>query len=237
VKNLKKSLDTFGQIYAIIVDETGDIINGRHRARAGAYHKEVVNTAELAHRLGVSQEAARILLRMHSNVQRKVSEEETREELLALAEAFEKQGIPKEKIPEMLIKWVPYSERYIRELLPDEYKHKEKKHKSIEDLQRLTEEDKVWLASTIDSTGSLYQDKYRQLWIKIFSTDRELVEKAARILGAGVTVRKSNKRKPLYVTLIHGNKSVKAILKLIQPYLKVKKDIAQKFVSDTAEAY
>lgn len=236
MKNLKKSLNTVGQIYAIIEDETGEIVSGRHRAMAGALGRRTVNLQEIAQSLGVNREAAKIIVRMHSNVQRKVSEEETKLELLALAEALGNQGIPKEKIPEELIKWAPYSERYIRELLPDEYKHKEKKHKSIEDLQRLTEEDKVWLASTIDSTGSLYQDKYRQLWIKIFSTDRELVEKAARILGGGVTVGKSNKRKPLYVTSRHGTKSVKAILKLIQPYLKVKKDIAQKFVSDTAEA-
>jgi len=220
VKNLKKSLDTFGQIYAIIVDETGDIINGRHRARAGAYHKEVVNTAELAHRLGVSQEAARILLRIHSNVQRKVSEDETREELLALAEAFEKQGIPKEKILEMLIKWVPYSERYIRELLPDEYKQKPKSP------QELTEEEKKWLASIIDSCARIYRDKDGQLWIRISSADKSLVEKAAEILGTSVI-----EDDRVYRTARHGAKSIEELLRQIQPYLRDKEAVLKVLVS------
>ena len=45
---------------------------------------------------------------------------------------------------------------YIRELLPDGYKQIEKKNKPP---QELTEEEKKWLASTIDSCGSIYLDK------------------------------------------------------------------------------
>jgi len=232
VEALRRSLDKVGQIYSIIVDEQGEIISGRHRALAGAGRKAVINLQEAARRLGVSREATKVIYRMHSNVQRQVSAEETKALLLTLAREFEEQGVPKEKIASELVKWAPYSDRYIRDLLPEEYKLVEKRSKSS---QELSEEEKIWLASTIDSTGSIYQDKNGQLWIKVYSTDRDLVEKAAETIGGSVAEEKRDGKKTLYETTRHGAESVTALLKQIQPYLKDKKDVAQRVLGGTAE--
>ena len=232
VENLKRSLSVVGQIYAVIVDEDGDIISGKHRALAGAPYKKIINIGEAARRLGVSKKAAKIIYRMHSNVQRKVSAEETKSELLALANELEAQGVPKDKIAAELVKWAPYSERYIRELLPEEYKQAEKRSKTP---QELSEEDKVWLASVIDANGIIYRDKNGDLWLKVRSTDRSLIERVADILEVNVSEDRREGELTYYVASKHGTKSVEAILKQIEPHLKDKRDAVKKLFLGTAE--
>lgn len=120
---LKRSIEQLGQIYSVIVDSDGEVLAGRHRLEAGATKKVTIDTQEIAERLGVSRAMAKLMIILHSNVQRKVSKEETREIILKMAKELEAQGIPKEKIAsELYKKYVPYSEQYIRQLLPDEYK-------------------------------------------------------------------------------------------------------------------
>ena len=120
---LKRSIEQLGQIYSVIIDTDGEVLAGRHRLKAGATKKTIVDTGKIAERLGVSRKMAKLMIILHSNVQRKVSREETRELILEMARELEAQGVPKEKIAsELYKKYVPYSERYIQELLPDEYK-------------------------------------------------------------------------------------------------------------------
>ena len=127
---LKRSIEQLGQIYSVIIDSDGEVLAGRHRLKAGATKKTTVDTGRIAERLGVSRKMAKLMIILHSNVQRKVSREETRELILEMAKELEAQGVPKEKIAsELYKKYVPYSERYIRELLPDEYKQIDKRNK------------------------------------------------------------------------------------------------------------
>ena len=134
---LERSLKQLGQIYSVIIDSDGEVLAGRHRLKAGATKKVTIDTQKIAERLGISRKMAKLMIILHSNVQRRVSKEETRELILEMARELEAQGVPKEKIAaELYKKYVPYSERYIRELLPDEYKQVEKRN--ISDIQNIS---------------------------------------------------------------------------------------------------
>lgn len=128
VEGLRKSREILGELYPVIVDETGTRLSGRHRVAAGWAGRIIVDSREIAKKLGLDPEddgnraIAQILVVTHSNYQRRVSEEETRKNLLALAQILELKGIPKERICAKVSELVPYSERWVRQLLPEQYK-------------------------------------------------------------------------------------------------------------------
>jgi len=61
-------------------------------------------------------------LRIHYNVQRMVPMEETKASIVSLAELLVKQGVPKKKVCARISKMMPFSDRFTRMLLPDEYR-------------------------------------------------------------------------------------------------------------------
>jgi very-short-patch-repair endonuclease/chorismate mutase len=125
VEQLKRSKEILGEIIPIIMDSEGNILSGRHRERAGWALKHIADIEKMAQKLKVSTSMARDIIRLHLNVQRKPSKEETKAILLRMAKELEAKGIEKKNIASELTKYAPYTDRYIREILPDEYKHKE----------------------------------------------------------------------------------------------------------------
>jgi very-short-patch-repair endonuclease len=201
---LERSIRQLGQIYSVIEDSDGEVLAGRHRLQAGATKKTVIDTQKIAERLGISRRMAKLMIILHSNVQRRVSREETREIILEMAKELEKQGIPKEKIAsELYKKYVPYSERYIRELLPDEYKQVEKRN--ISDIQNISKNTHAELVPhdakviekiyTVDSSGEKLVftekreeptpeqiDRIKDLWIKVngWEPPKEIIDSLDR---------------------------------------------------------
>jgi DNA-directed RNA polymerase subunit F len=121
IEQLRRSKDQIGPLLPVFKDQFGNIISGRHRKEADPSWPEQV--------LEVKDELDRELKIIHFNVQRKISKEETKERLLKIAKLLEESGTQKEQIAAKVANLVPYSERYVRELLPDEYKQIEFRHK------------------------------------------------------------------------------------------------------------
>jgi len=117
-ESLKKSSETVGLLYEAIVSEDGEVLDGKHRLE--------VNPNWPQKKVKAETRMQKILVRMHAHYRRRVSREETQSMLLELAQELEKTGIPKEDVSTELAKKTPYSEQYIRELLPVEYKKPEK---------------------------------------------------------------------------------------------------------------
>ena len=128
VEGLKKSRGVLGELYPIIKDESGVILSGKHRDAAGWTAVSLIDTKAIAKKLGLDAgdpadiAIAQALVVIHSNWQRKVSLEETKKNLVVLAQVLEAKGTPKERVCARVSELVPYSERWVRELLPDEFK-------------------------------------------------------------------------------------------------------------------
>jgi very-short-patch-repair endonuclease len=137
VDQLKRSKEILGEIIPIIVDDDGNILSGRHRERAGWTLKHRCNIDAIVSRLNCSASMAREIVRLHCNVQRKPSKEETKAILLRIAKELELKGVEKKSIAGELKKYVPFSDRYIEELLPDEYKKIEHRPKGEPELVRV----------------------------------------------------------------------------------------------------
>lgn len=123
VEQLKRSAIQQGELLPVIKDQHGNIISGRHRKAANPDWRETT--------IMVSDELDRLLKIIHFNVQRRPSREETAARLLKIAKILENKGVPKSDIAQNMSEIVPYSERYIRSLLPDEYKHVEMKREVL----------------------------------------------------------------------------------------------------------
>jgi len=117
-ESLKKSMEKVGQLYEVIVAEDGEVLEGKHRKEVDPNWPTKTVSAKT--------KIDKILVRMHAHHRRRVPKEETQALMLELAREVESSGIPKENISSELAKRTPYSEQYIRELLPSEYKKPEK---------------------------------------------------------------------------------------------------------------
>jgi len=145
VELLKRSVKQQGQLLPVIKDQYGNILSGRHRKAADPNWRETT--------VVVADELDRELKIVHFNVQRRPSKEETAARLLRIAELLEERGVPSENVCSEMAKLVPYSERYIQQLLPEKYKREYKK-RTISQLN-LKSEDKelVPLSSKTSDTS------------------------------------------------------------------------------------
>jgi len=120
IRNSKKMLESLGMCGTlndvIIDDTTGKVLSGSNRKSADPNwpEKHIITKNELE----------RQLIILHSNFQRVVRKEETQYRLLKIAQLLEQQGVTKHTIAAKMVELVPYSQRYIQELLPAEYKEK-----------------------------------------------------------------------------------------------------------------
>ena len=93
----------------------------------------------------------------------------------------------------------------------------------------MRKEDFAWLACAIDGEGSIIY--HGTCWsIQIYNTNRAFVEKAAKLLGSKVKVRKHKNPKysPCYITMVASRKKLKELLPKLLPFLIIKNDLAQK---------
>ena len=134
VELLKRSRETLGEIYPIIVAPDGEVLSGRHRVKAGWRRTHTANVEKVAERFGVPEKTAKKIIKLHMNIQRRPPQEETRAIIVEMARDLEELGVEKKKIASELVRrgMVPYTERYVQMLLPDEYKQVEHKPKEPE---------------------------------------------------------------------------------------------------------
>ena len=116
--SLQKSVKIVGELYPVLTNQDGKILDGSHRIESNPKHyRKIVQT---------KNRMEEILVRLHAHHRRRIPQEETRVMLLELAEELEKSGIVKEKVAGELVKLVPYGEGYVLQLLPNEFKEQKK---------------------------------------------------------------------------------------------------------------
>ena len=129
MEGLRKSRDIVGHIYPVIVKKgTYEIVDGKHRKQ--------VDPAWPEKEVEFPDRKSEILFRMHANYRRAVSRKERASEMLLLASILEEEGVPREQMVSKLAEITPFSERYIRSLLPSKYKVTEKRHKKTRKMHK-----------------------------------------------------------------------------------------------------
>jgi len=111
---LRKSKEIVGPLRPCIRSQNGKLLAGKHRKEADPDWPEVVKK--------VSDELDEELVRMHDNIQRKVSQEETKESLLRIAELLVAKGVNPKEVAKEMVKIVPYHYTTVYNLLPSDYK-------------------------------------------------------------------------------------------------------------------
>lgn len=126
-EGLRKSKNIVGHIYPVIVKKgTIEIVDGKHRKQTDPTWPE--KEVEFADKY------SQVVFRLHANYRRSIPRMETGSYVLMLAEMLEEKGVPREQIASKLAEILPYSERWIRALLPKKYKMEEKTRKFAEVL-------------------------------------------------------------------------------------------------------
>lgn len=119
VEQLKKSIETAGQLYLIYKDvDTGEIVAGKHRAEACKRLGREPKTITIR----FTSPKSKLLFGIHSNIQRSISKEERAEQLNELARILQEEEKVKGSLVGRIVEITPFSEQYIRSLLKDEYK-------------------------------------------------------------------------------------------------------------------
>jgi len=114
IEQLKRSKEQQGYLEKAKRDQHGNLLAGRHRKQADPnWPEEIVE---------VKDDLDRELKIIHYNIQRRPTKEETAQRLLKIAKLLVSKGVPNSEVLPNMSKIVPYSERWLRELLPNEYK-------------------------------------------------------------------------------------------------------------------
>ena len=115
-QELKVSSERIGQLYPILVDYHGNIIDGEHRFRANNKWKKV----KLEH---IKTEKDGLIARIVSNtIRRNVSREEKRNLLGGLGEIYLREGIEPGKIAYAIARETGMSYRWVMKYLPNRFK-------------------------------------------------------------------------------------------------------------------
>jgi len=114
--DLAKSKKSVHELYPVIKDAHGNVIDGFHRLEADPNWKtetleQIKTPAQLA--------LARIIANTH---RRSISKEERKLQLVTLAEELVKEGMKREDVIPQIVELTTFTDRYIREMLPNEYK-------------------------------------------------------------------------------------------------------------------
>lgn len=116
--SLKNSRDIIGELYPKIVDKYGNMIDGFTRGKESSeWRTESRDQIDTPVKLWV----ARISANTH---RRTVGRGERADQIRHLAEELTKEGVSKEDLITTIVKLTTFSERYVRELLPDIYKQR-----------------------------------------------------------------------------------------------------------------
>jgi hypothetical protein len=136
VELLKKSVLEIGYLQDVLVSsKTGRVLVGRHRKFADSnWPERTVDPSPLQEALATffqpaEDDLAEDLIILHGDLKRTVAPEETKVRLTRIAKKLENRGVEKDKVCTELCKLrlggtalIPYSEVYIRRLLPPEYR-------------------------------------------------------------------------------------------------------------------
>lgn len=132
--DLKRSKEVVGHLYPVLLDAHGNVVDGFHRLEADPDWP----TQKLE---WVKDEETREIVRAHANLMRReIPLEERRESFLKLAKHMERRGVKKGKISTELSKVSGFSDRWVRELLPDELKAEQMKREIAEVVPQLPPE-------------------------------------------------------------------------------------------------
>jgi hypothetical protein len=130
VGDLKRSIEAVGQIYGVIAckQHPDRILSGKHRMATGLPLRDPypLDVDARAKAFRYSHGLMELLIQVKSNTQRKVSEEERRQEFVAIAEQLEKDGTPKDKVARRIVEVLGFSESYALSLLPSQFKQQQK---------------------------------------------------------------------------------------------------------------
>jgi len=114
--DLQKSKKSVHELYPVLKDAHGNVIDGFHRLEADPNWK----TETLEH---IKTPAQLALARIISNTHRRsMSREERKLQIVALAKELIKEGLPREKVVPTIAELAAFTDAYIRMLLSDEYK-------------------------------------------------------------------------------------------------------------------
>lgn len=116
--NLQKSKKAVSELYPVIKDAHGNVIDGFHRLDADPNWKtETIATITTPLQLAL----ARIVANTH---RRSINKEERKLQLVAVAEELVKEGLAREQVIPAMAELTTFSEDYLRRMLPDEYKQR-----------------------------------------------------------------------------------------------------------------
>ena len=154
--------------------ENGLVLVGRHRKNSYKdWPEKKIDTK--------SNPLLRELIIIHGNVQRVISQEETKARLRRVAWLLENNGMKKEDVCHAMADIVPYSERHIERCLPPEYKRKytksePKSEEALEMSEEKTDVDALPAVNAESITGNREQSaaKATDAFSKAFSEDPEM---------------------------------------------------------------
>ena len=136
-QELKSSAERVGQLYPILVDYYGNIIDGKHRFSADREWKRVI----LEH---VKTEKDRLIARIISNtLRRSVSSNEKTELLDRLGETNLSEGIEPGKIAHEIADQTGMSYQWVMKYLPDRFKDSLQSERAKPALRRRAETSKL----------------------------------------------------------------------------------------------
>jgi len=114
--DLAKSKRSIGPLYPVLLDARGYIIDGLHRREADPSWPSVT----LKH---IKTERERLVARIVANTcRRDVSLEERKAQIHELAKLLAREGVERERIVAKIAELTGLTDRYIRMLLPSEFK-------------------------------------------------------------------------------------------------------------------
>jgi hypothetical protein len=146
VQGIRKTSKRFGFLYPVLVEKgTTNILDGRTRKTSDPSAPE--------REIEIKDPKDRIAIPIIANYRRKVPKKETQGYVLQLVNMFTEEGVPDSKMVEALYEILPYSERYIRELLPSKYKRPKKPTETELVPFHTTEPESIEHESPVDATG------------------------------------------------------------------------------------
>lgn len=119
VMGLRKSSKIVGKIDPVLVEKgTMTILDGETRKMADPSWPEM--------QVELKTPKDRILIRMHRNYRRQVPRKETQAQIISLINMLELEQVPQDQILSRLSELTPYTEQYLRSLVPSKYKQETK---------------------------------------------------------------------------------------------------------------
>ncbi|MDO8618421.1 MAG: hypothetical protein Q7R49_00590 [Candidatus Daviesbacteria bacterium] len=100
----------------------------------------------------------------------------------------------------------------------------------------MNENDKDWLACAIDGEGTISISKRGDIQIAVYNTNKEYVEKAARLMDCSIYPLKYRTNKIIWSAYVCKRMKVLKIIKTIESKLIIKKEKAKE-VSDILLSY